>query len=86
MKLGELPNNTDTLHVLLRVPEEIQTQMLDFGCEHTELYPAGFCWAQFMMSPHPPGTKERRLYPLPCEPTCLLDWDVIEQHEENNEY
>lgn len=79
MRLSELPQNTNCQNIKLKVPKKALKAFRAYAGGEPEMYPVGHVMGYgFMMSPNPPGWKDRRLYPLPesIKQSELLEWEI----------
>lgn len=79
MKVKDLPESSPLDAVRIRLPRKALKQFRDYAGGEPIMYVAGrVCGYGFMMTPDPPGSETRRLYPLPPEISTrdILDWSV----------
>lgn len=81
-KVSDLGDDANLTNVPIRLPEEALQKFKDYAGGEPVMYCCGGVMGYgFMMSPHPPGMEERRLYPLPIDisPSEILDWEVVDK-------
>ncbi len=79
MKVRDLPEYAPLDSVRIRLPRKAWRQFQEYAGGEPVMYCAGGVGGYgFMMTPDPPGSESRRLYPLPPEilPIDILDWSV----------
>lgn len=82
LKVNQLPKDTNLAKVKVRLPDEVFKQYQDYGGGEKEMWIGGGMMGDFFMSTDPPGSKERRLFPMPelVNPSDILEWEVVEIH------
>lgn len=79
MRVKDLPENEPLDHVRIRLSEEALQYFREYAGGEPVMYVAGSAGGYgLMMSPDPPGSESRRLYPLPPEVLFkdILGWEV----------
>jgi hypothetical protein len=79
MKVKDLPEDGPLDSVRIRLPRKALKQFREYAGGEPVMYCAGGVGGYgFMMTPDPPGSKERRLYPLPpgILTSDILEWSV----------
>jgi len=79
MKVKDLPEGAPLDSVRIRLPRKALRQFREYAGGEPVMYCAGGVGGYgFMMTPDPPGSETRRLYPLPPEISTrdILDWIV----------
>ena len=82
-RLCNLPDGVDIniQHYLLKLPPKALKAFRAYAGGESAMYAVGYAGGYgFMMSPQPPGSSSRRLYPMPdsIAQTDLLDWEIVE--------
>lgn len=80
MKVKELPENTNLTKIKVKLPDDVLKQYKEYAGGESEMYIVGATMGDFFLSPNAPGTKSRRLYPMPIgiNPSDILEWEVIQ--------
>lgn len=79
--LMDLPGDADVSSHKLKLPAKALKAFLAYAGGEPAMYPVGCTMGYgFMMSPEPPSSPSRRLYPLPdsIAQRELLNWEIVE--------
>ena len=78
--LSDLPSDTNAQDYKLKLPAKALTAFRAYAGGEPVMYPVGHCMGMgFMMSPNPPDSGDRKLYPLPPSvlQQDLLKWEIV---------
>lgn len=77
----DLPGDADVSGYKLKLPAKALKAFLAYAGGEPSMYPVGSCMGYgFMMSPEPPSSSSRRLYPMPdsIAQSELFNWEIVE--------
>lgn len=80
-RLKDLSGDTNVQDYRLRLPAKALKAFKEYAGGEPAMYPVGCTMGYgFMMSPEPPSSPSRRLYPLPdsIAQRELLNWEIVE--------
>jgi hypothetical protein len=80
MKVKDLPSETNLTQIKVILPPKVLKLYKEYGGGERKMYIGGALMGDFFLTPHPPGTEKRRLYPMPSgvEPSDIVEWEVDE--------
>lgn len=80
-RLKDLSGDTNVQDYRLRLPAKALKAFREYAGGEPAMYAVGHCMGyEFMMSPEPPDSLNRRLYPMPVSVSQrdLLNWEIAE--------